>query len=652
MSNILDPVPGVVAWAAGGVLAVVALWALVRSSNMIRYIGNDEVGIVEKLWSRQGSVKSGLIALGGEAGFQPEVLRGGLHVFPPYTYRLHRVPLVTIGQGQIGYVFARDGRPLEPSQTLASNAAVGDFQDARGFLLGGGQKGPQRAVLREGTYAINTAQFVVITAAGVIALSLGEEKAQIDAMAEVIASRDGFTPVVIQGNADLIGAVTVHDGPALPSGEIVAPEVGGDAARPEIFHNNFQNPDAFLAAGGLRGRQLQLLVDGTYIVNRLFASVEPIDKTVIDVGHVGVVVSFTGRKGADLSGEQYRHGELVENGCRGVWRDPLLPGKYAFNRYAGNVILVPTTNFVLKWNRSAVSQHKMDENLSEISLITKDAFEPALPLSVVVHIDYRKAPQVIQRFGDIKRLIEQTLDPMVSAYFKDIGQRKTLIELLQERADIQRQASEEMKAKFAAYSLELQEVLIGTPRAQDKDTTIETILAQLRDRQIAREQVETFKLKEEAAVQERSLTQAQSTAAMQQKLTQSVVMIEVQKNEGAAALARATKDAEIVRIRAEAEARQITAVGQAQADATRAQVEAYGGAEYRLVEQVAERMFRAITEGKQALVPEVVVVGGGGAGTDAGNAGALVSGMMASLMPLVRELKERRPVVLPPNRAA
>src|SRR5208337_694699 len=102
---------------------------------------------------------------------------------------------------------------------------------------------------------------------------------------------------------------------------------------------------------------------------------------------------------------------------------------------------------------------------SEIGLITKDAFEPLLPLSVVVHIDYMKAPLVVQRFGDVKRLVEQTLDPMVSAYFKNIGQTKTLIELLQERSDIQRLSSEEMREKFAAYSLDLQEVLIGTPRA-------------------------------------------------------------------------------------------------------------------------------------------------------------------------------------------
>ena len=171
------------------------------------------------------------------------------------------------------------------------------------------------------------------------------------------------------------------------------------------------------------------------------------------MGHVGVVVSYTGQIGLDLTGETYKHGELVKLGTRGVWETPLLPGKYAFNTYAGKVIMVPTTNFILKWKRSESGSHRFDENLAEGSRITKDAFEPSLPLSVVVHIDYKKAPLVIQRFGDIKKLVEQTIDPMVSAYFKNVGQTRTLIELLQERSKIQQIASQEMKEKFMHYNL-------------------------------------------------------------------------------------------------------------------------------------------------------------------------------------------------------
>lgn len=241
-------------------------------------------------------------------------------------------------------------------------------------------------------------------------------------------------------------------------------------------------------------------MDGSYYLNRLFATVELVKKTVIEVGTIGVVVSYTGKQSLDMSGGKCRHGELVEPGTRGVWSKPLLLGKYAFNTYAGKVMSVPTTNFVLKWVKEAVGTHRLDENLSEVALITKDAFEPTLPLSVVVHIDYMKAPLVVQRFGDIKRLVEQTLDPMVSAYFKNIAQTKTLIELLQECSDIQEKSGEEMRAKFAAYSLKLQEVLIGTPRSgQVKSGGIEQILMQLRNRQTAVEQMETYKLQELAA---------------------------------------------------------------------------------------------------------------------------------------------------------
>jgi len=83
-----------------------------------------------------------------------------------------------------------------------------------------------------------------------------------------------------------------------------------------------------------------------------------------------------------------------------------MPGKYAFNTYAGKIIRVPTTNIILKWISNQTGYHNFDENLTEVSLITKDAFEPSLPLSVVMHIDYKKASLVIQRFGDIKMLVD------------------------------------------------------------------------------------------------------------------------------------------------------------------------------------------------------------------------------------------------------
>src|SRR5690349_16416014 len=172
-----------------GILLVVIVFL---GSGMIRYIPNTRVGVVEKLWSASGSVEQGLIALRGEAGFQPDTLRGGFHFFFPFQYRVHSVPLVTISQGKIGYVFARDGNVLPPAQTLASNAAADNFENVRAFLQAGGQKGPQRKILREGTYAFNLAQFVVLTEEGVLTLSLDKaERVMFEQMTKLIHERNG-----------------------------------------------------------------------------------------------------------------------------------------------------------------------------------------------------------------------------------------------------------------------------------------------------------------------------------------------------------------------------------------------------------------------------------------------------------------------------
>jgi uncharacterized membrane protein YqiK len=613
-----------------GVAVALAVIGVVWSTRSVRYISNHRVGVVEKLWSRHGSVSGGLIALRGEAGYQPDVLRGGLHVFRPFQYRIHSLPLVTIPQGQIGYLFARDGETLPPTQTLARTPDGVDFSDVRAFLVNGGQRGPQRRILREGTYAINLAQFVVLTAGQVYGLPLERsDQALLDEMRALIEERHGFEPVVLTGTNDVLGVITVHDGPSLDSGEIIAPTVGDDPADAATYHNNFQDPERFLAAGGRRGRQLQVIVEGTYYLNRLFATVELVPKAVVEVGTVGVVVSYTGDEGTDLSGDAYGHGELVERGERGVWAQPLLPGKYAFNTYAGKVVMVPTTNFILKWQAAETGSHKFDENLSEVDLITKDAFEPSLPLSVVVHIDYRKAPLVVQRFGDVKRLVEQTLDPMVSAYFKNVAQTRTLIQLLQDRAEIQDQSSVEMRGRFDRYNLELQEVLIGTPTEGRGGSKLEEILTQLRSRQVAMEQVETYRRQQAAAVQERELREAEARSRQQASITESELSIAILANQGKADLARAQQqaaqiqalagaEAEKVRLLGVGEAARISAlasseaeraarVGIAQALAIEEQVRAYGGPRYQLTQQVMARFAEAIERSGVDIVPKVVI---------------------------------------------
>ncbi len=639
--SILSAILSQAAFYLGGLAVVLILvWATNKWTGVAVYIKNDEYGVVEKIWSFGGSVKSGFMSLNKEAGFAPDLIRGGLHFFPPWQFRIHKQKMITVQS--LAYVYARDGKPLPAGQTLARNPDGVFFEDARGFLANGGQRGPQRQIVRQGVYAFNTALFVVMTGDKVYAIDVGADHEALDRMRRTIEDRNGFEPVIIRDTDDVIVIVTVHDGPVLEHGAIIAPAVGMDRNDLHTFHNSFQDIDHFLAAGGWRGRQEQVLVEGTYWINRLFATVETRPKKVVAIGTVGVVISYTGDSGVDVSGDDYKHGSLVDRGRRGVWADPVPPGKYPFNPFAYNVIDVPTTNFVLRWIESRREDHGLDSNLAEIRLITKDAFEPILPLSIVVHISPENAPRLIQQFADVKRLVDQTIDPMVSAYFKDAAQNLTMLQLINDRSKLQEEAKEAMRGRFAAYNIDIQEVLIGTPRAGVGDNRIETLLDQIRGRQLAAEQQETYGAQRRAAGEQQKLNEAIASAAQQTALTESTIQITVAENQGKAALMRKQQEAQGIRVTAEANAYQtvqdgeskakaIAAIGTAEGAAIKAKVEAFTGegARWQIQQTIAEILGRAIEQTKQPLVPNIMINGGGGDGESGSNNTTMLTALMA-----------------------
>ena len=676
-------------------LAWLPVWIVVAVALLFwlcfRWIPNDRIGVVEKWWSLAGSVTEGrIIAPAAEAGYQADILRGGLHFgWWRWQYAIHTAPLVSIPEGKIGYVFARDGEPLPPSQTLARVIDCNNFQDARGFLglksptdatTGriAGQKGRQRAILREGVYAINPALFTVISENAVFALKVVQTRAEQESLGRWLAelrAASGFGPVVVgKGTAvaaipdhdaavvaaetpiDSLAIVTVHDGPSLAPGEIIAPTVGGDLADAN-YHNNYQDPEAFLLAGGRRGRQHMPLTDGTYFVNRWFATVEMIPKTVVPIGSVGVVVSYIGRTGNDISGATFRHGERVAEGERGVWERALGPGKYAFNTYSGNVVLVPTTNFVLHWVTGRSESHRYDEGLKSIDLVTKDAYEPSLPLSVVVHIDYQRAPSVIQRFGDVQRLITQTLDPMLSAYFRDVAHKKTMLELLHDRDLIQAEARNELHAKFHEFDIECVAVLIGKPETGKDSGKIETLLDQLRERQLSVEQLETFERKRVASEKMRLLAEAQALATMQTQLTNARVEAQIAEQQGEADLFRARKSAEQMVVMAEAElsrsrlqaeqhvllaeaaakqkdlegrgeGQKVMQIGLSEAAVQLKKISSYGDPRLYALTLVADSLATSV----QPLVPQRLFVSGGGEGKGDQATGQGMLGLLVNLL--------------------
>ncbi|WPX08977.1 SPFH domain-containing protein [Caldicellulosiruptor danielii] len=207
-------------------------------------------------------------------------------------------------------------------------------------------------------------------------------------------------------------------------------------------------------------------------------------------------------------------------------------------------------------------------------------------------------------------LVEQTLDPMVSAYFKNIGQKKTLIELIQQRDEIQKMASEEMKERFAHYNLELEEVLIGTPMSSPNDNKIDAILEQLRDRQIALEQIETYSRQQKAPEKERELREAEARATQQKLLTESEINIQIQTNQGKAKYQRSIQEAQKIKALAEAEAEKEARIGIGWAIAIEEQVKAYGGPQFQVLQDVMGKFTQALEKTAIDIVLETVVAMG------------------------------------------
>ena len=122
-------------------------------------------------------------------------------------------------------------------------------------------------------------------------------------------------------------------------------------------------------------------------------------------------------------------------------------------------------------------------------------------------------------------------------------------------------------------------------------------------------------------------------------LTKSAIQIDVERNSGAALASKAEQEANQivalakanatkVRLEGEAEASMQTNVGLAKAQAIDAQVKAYGGAEYRVIQEIADKLSDAIKNAKVDIVPKTIVNMGGAGNSDNGGNGTIIDALL------------------------
>ena len=579
-------------WVGVALLCLVMYKFILRVFFGLVIVPEDKIGLVTKKFVLFGENKEltgdRIIAVNGEAGLQAKTLSPGLHWFMwPWQYNVYMQGLIVIPEGHIGLVNSKDGKVPETGRILGRRVECENFQDAEQFLTNGGQKGRQSAFIPNGSYKINTHLFEVST----------------------------VPQVHIQEN--MVGVVTTLDGEPLEAGQIAGKMTTG--------HNNYQNFDKFLEQNGNRGLQQQVILAGSYNLNPWAVQVEEIQMTEIPIGHVGVVISYVGDDGVDVSGDKFKHGNLVSRGQKGVCAEPFGPGKYPINKYTNKIELVPTTNLVLNWASARTESHNLDKNLNTITVRSKDGFPFNLDVSQIIHIPMNEAPKVIARFGNMNNLVSQVLEPTIGNYFRNSAQDQDVISFLTTRKERQESAKEHISQVLDEYNVHAVDTLIGdiVPPAE--------LMKTLTDRKIASEQEVTFETQKKAQVQRQTLEKETAIADMQAEVVRADQGVQIAERHADAAVKKAKGDAESVKIaasanaeatklKAEADAKKTSLIGQAEADATLAKGKA-DAESYRLaVDAMGKENFTTfkVTEeigrNNVKIMPDMLIGGQGGNG--------------------------------------
>ena len=579
-------------WIIPAVLCLVLYKFILRFLFGMVIVPEDRIGLVVKKFVLFGANKElpdgRIIATMGEAGFQAKALAPGLYFgMWVWQFSVTMEQFTIIPEGKIGLIMAKDGAEIPTGNILAQRVDCDNFQDAEKFLTNGGQKGRQTVYITAGSYRINTMLFQI---------SISE---------------------MIRIQESMVGIVTTLDGLPIEAGQIAGKMIEG--------HNNFQDFDAFIKNNGNRGLQPQVILAGSYNLNPWAVQIEEIPMTEIPIGFVGVVISYIGQEGNDLTGAEFKHGNIVQKGFKGVWLEPLGPGKYPINKYIMKVEQVPTTNLVLNWASARSEAHNLDKNLSTITVRSKDGFPFNLDVAQIIHVPTTEAPKVIARFGNMVNLVSQVLEPTIGNYFRNSAQDSDVIAFLSTRKERQESAKEHIKKVLDEYNVNAVDTLIGDIVPPD------SLMKTLTDRKIAEEQKVTYNTQKQAQETRQGMEKETAIADMQKDIVKAQQSVEIAERTANATVKKAEGDAtsvklavsaesEAIKMRAAAQAQQITltgeaeagkilAIGKSTAEAYELAVKAMGGdnfTRYKITEE--------LSKGNVKLIPDVLIGGGNNGG--------------------------------------
>jgi regulator of protease activity HflC (stomatin/prohibitin superfamily) len=556
----------------------------------LKLITDYEVGILTKRMFGRKMPQGQVVARMGQIGVQADTLMPGLYWRIPIIWKIQKTPVTEILPTEVGIVESIDGKAIPRGRLLGDEIDCNHFQDAKMFLDNGGMKGPQVAILRPGIYRINRYAFKVTKAS------------------------------ITEVPGENIGVAIANDGLPLPSGYIVAPrppETPTKDAPTAKNHRYFQDGQAFLNSDGYRGPQLDTLQPGRYYINPLLFKVELYTVAEVPPGYVAVLRSNVGMELEKVAGSpipnvgavgpaspaapskqpvelgQPVHEDvetllILDKNMRGIWKEPLAPGKYNLNPLAFTAYLVPTSAVTIDWasgfdqraqhttpdvaamsGMRTSSQAYDDETgsdkateffkFSQLRVTSMDGFQLEVDVRMIIRIRPQNAAFIIARFGSVKNLIEQIVHPLIDSSFRNKAGEEKAINFIMSRTELQRSALEKAQQQFEVYHVEAQNLLIAYIKVD------QALLDTQTKREIALQQQAQYQ--QEALAQEKRI-EVQSKAAnadKQPEVVAAMLSIQIEDTKAEAKRRLAGGDRDQNKITADGEKYKVQALAEAEA---------------------------------------------------------------------------------------
>ncbi|MDH4183560.1 MAG: SPFH domain-containing protein [Nitrospinota bacterium] len=432
------------------------------------------------------------------------------------------------------------------------------------------------------------------------------------------------------------GFIVAKEGRALGSNQLLA------VAWPDDRIGEMLDPELFLNGSGdlppgQKGPQITVLKPGKYRINHYLFEVhtkgEDFKATDVPAGFVGVVKSnITTRPDEQCQPitmeDRNLTVPLAPKGCRGVWNEVLLPGRYYLNKKAYEMSLVDTR--VQRWEYAGgytrrfidlkVRQDGSIEQSERMEVIpvpkhaTADAvilrvegWEVPQEIRILAQVKMEDAPFVVASVGGITEVEQKIITPKVRSIVRNVtgsnvdshkagedrGDGRRVLDLQDRRTQLEADVLVAIQAEAEKTGVTVTEIRFGDPVIPPE------LLVARRREQLATQMEQTYAM-ERVAQQKRIESEKSKAEADQQGI---LMKAEIERK-------AAQFQKEALKLQGEGERERLRAI----ADGQKAQAEVLGPERTMRLAIVKEVLAAARENPEIVKVPRILVQGQNGGG--------------------------------------